>query len=90
MITTRRLILGSLALAIAVGRMLWRRRRATEVLQAGVCREGGAGEQNPQCADLFTVVPSGGHSGQGIRAGSKIPYISKQGATTEYQQETWV
>jgi len=37
-------------------------------------------------ARTYSAVASTGNQMSEIRAGSKLPYISKQGATTEYQQ----
>jgi len=86
MTTTRRCILGLLALAIAAGACFGEDAAPTKFYKLEFVVKEVQGNKILNARTYSTVVPSGGHSGQGIRAGSKIPFISKQGATTEYQQ----
>lgn len=84
--TTRRFILGSLALAIAAGACFGEDAEPTKFYKLEFVVKEVQGNKVLNARTYSTVVPSGGHIGQNIRAGSKIPFISKQGATTEFQQ----
>jgi hypothetical protein len=85
MFTTRRCILGSLALLIAAGSCFCEDAEPTKFykLDFVVKEVQGAKILN---ARTYSAVASAGNRMSEIRAGSKLPYISKQGATTEYQQ----
>ncbi len=84
--TKNRCILGSLAFLIAAGSCFADDAEPTKFYKLDFVVKEVQGTKIINARTYTTVVPSGNHGGQGIRAGSKIPYISKQGATTEYQQ----
>jgi len=85
MFTTRRCVLGSLALLMAAGSCLCEDAEPAKFYRLDfVIKEAQAGKILN--ARTYSTIVSTGNRTSEIRVGSKLPYISKQGVTTEYQQ----
>jgi hypothetical protein len=86
MFTTRRWITGALALTFAAGACLCEDAVPAKSYKLDFVVKEVQGTKVLNSRTYSTVVSTGRSGRSEIRAGSKLPYISKQGATTEYQQ----
>jgi len=85
MIMTQRLIIGILALTIAGGTCLCQDAEPAKFYKLEFVIKEAEGSKVLNSRIYSMMVEAGSHISE-IRAGSKIPYVSKQGGTTEFQQ----
>jgi hypothetical protein len=85
MFTTGRCILGSLALLMAAGSCLCEDAEPPKFYKLEFVVKELQGNKILNARTYLAAASSGNQMSE-IRAGSKLPYISKQGVTTEYQQ----
>ncbi len=86
MFTTRRCVLAPLALLIAAGSCFCEDAVPAKSYRLDFVVKEVQGTKILNARAYSTVVSNGQRGRSEIRAGSKLPYITKQGATTEYQQ----